>query len=424
MQQQALTQVPWKPPRQGRLDDEYLLAQESQKFSMRNDYCQTYVDTGLRPQNFIRDIDMDSRYAEYVKLSQLITLKDKILRARATPAMSLRCDIKRMDLRELGTKFDVVLIDPPWKEYHDRVGGLYIPNENLAPWTYEEIEALKISEITESQSFLFLWCGETHLEDGRALFKKWGFRRIEDICWVKTNRSAKQADGTADKVLTATMVEDTSFLGRSKEHCLMGIRGTVKRSEDFHLIHANVDTDVIIHEEFHCGSTQKPTELYEIIEHFCLGRRRLELFGNDRNIRDGWLTLGESLTTSSFQRDMYLRWFLGSKKWPEAKTYEGGRLVGSTQEIEILRPKSPGRGINQVEALEDRRPLPEELGELATKKAARGDHGTKALAIEYWKGDGEMLDSSSDDEKAKPSKAPPPMFFGHHGVIPPRPKFS
>ena len=38
-------------------------------------------------------------------------------------------------------------------------------------------------------------------------------------------------------------------------------------------------------------STQKPKELYDIIERFCLGRRRLELFGSDHNIRDGWITV-------------------------------------------------------------------------------------------------------------------------------------
>lgn len=31
-----------------------------------------------------------------------------------------------------------------------------------------------------------------------------------------------------------------------KEHCLVGIRGTVRRSTDQWLIHANVDTDVIV----------------------------------------------------------------------------------------------------------------------------------------------------------------------------------
>lgn len=40
------------------------------------------------------------------------------------------------------------------------------------------------------------------------------------------------------------------------------------------------------------GSTEKPAELYSIIEHFCNGRRRLELFGEEHNARPGWLTLG------------------------------------------------------------------------------------------------------------------------------------
>lgn len=40
------------------------------------------------------------------------------------------------------------------------------------------------------------------------------------------------------------------------------------------------------------GSPEKPAELYSTIEHFCNGRRRLELFGADHNVRRGWLTLG------------------------------------------------------------------------------------------------------------------------------------
>ena len=36
----------------------------------------------------------------------------------------------------------------------------------------------------------------------------------------------------------------------------------------------------------------KPPELYTIIENFCLGSRRLELFGSARNCRRGWLTIG------------------------------------------------------------------------------------------------------------------------------------
>jgi len=55
--------------------------------------------------------------------------------------------------------------------------------------------------------------------------------------------------------------------------------GTVRRSTDGHFINANVDTDVLICEQSDYASTKKPEEMYNIVEHFCLGRRRIELFG-------------------------------------------------------------------------------------------------------------------------------------------------
>lgn len=51
----------------------------------------------------------------------------------------------------------------------------------------------------------------------------------------------------------------------------MGVRGNVRRNQDGHIIHANVDTDVIISDEPEYGSTTKPEEIYAVIEHFSLG---------------------------------------------------------------------------------------------------------------------------------------------------------
>lgn len=61
----------------------------------------------------------------------------------------------------------------------------------------------------------------------------------------------------------------------------MGIKGTVRRSTDGDFIHANVDIDLIIAEETEWGCIDKPVEIFHIIEHFCLGRRRLHVFGRD-----------------------------------------------------------------------------------------------------------------------------------------------
>jgi len=94
----------------------------------------------------------------------------------------------------------------------------------------------------------------------------------------------------------------------------------VVRSTDGHFIHANVDTDVLVSEEFDYGSTRKPEEMYELIERFCLGRRRIELFGEVpqathasfdqlanvptlvqmHNIRRGWVTLGNAMPGTNY----------------------------------------------------------------------------------------------------------------------------
>lgn len=110
----------------------------------------------------------------------------------------------------------------------------------------------------------------------------------------------------------------------------MGIKGTVRRSTDGDFIHANVDIDLIISEEAEYGSLEKPVEIFHIIEHFCLGRRRLHVFGRDSTIRPGWLTLGPGLTSSNFDPDVYAGYFAS-----------GQITTGCTERIEALRPKSP-----------------------------------------------------------------------------------
>lgn len=47
----------------------------TQSSNPHNDYCQHFVDTGQRPQNFIRDVGLTDRFEEYPKLRELIRLK-------------------------------------------------------------------------------------------------------------------------------------------------------------------------------------------------------------------------------------------------------------------------------------------------------------------------------------------------------------
>lgn len=50
------------------------------------------------------------------------------------------------------------------------------------------------------------------------------------------------------KAIPPQKKEGTLFL-HTKEHLLMGIKGTIRRSSDYEFIHSNVDLDVIVTEE-------------------------------------------------------------------------------------------------------------------------------------------------------------------------------
>ena len=308
----------------------------------KNDYCLHFVETGERPQNFIRDYEEEKRFLDYPKLNELIKLKNEVLKKRATPPMWLKCDLKTYDLSSLG-KFDVILIDPPLPEYYRRAKSFGVDLAPFEPWTFDEIQNLRVDLIADNCCFLFLWVGSSEgLDKGRELLKNWNFRRCEDIVWIKTNKL------NFTKMSNSSSESEDNLLQHTKEHCLVGIKGAIKRGIDSHFIHANIDTDVIVYEEPPQGSTEKPVELYRIIERFCMGRKRIELFGEDRNKRPGWLTLGLSLSNSNFCLEKYNDYFKGDLCYPDVQGYEGGRYVGCSMEIEGLRPRSPPRQPNPI----------------------------------------------------------------------------
>jgi mRNA m6A methyltransferase non-catalytic subunit len=75
----------------------------TQSLNPHNDYSQNFVDTGQRPQNFIRDTGLTGRFEEYPKLQELIRLKDELIARTAHPPMYLKCDLETYDLVSTGT---------------------------------------------------------------------------------------------------------------------------------------------------------------------------------------------------------------------------------------------------------------------------------------------------------------------------------
>ncbi|KAI0692939.1 MT-A70-domain-containing protein [Cytidiella melzeri] len=310
--------------------DNYVPEEET----IRNDYSQRYVDGGEWPQNWVLGADPQHRFEEYPKQQRLLALKKASVAENALPPTWL-------PYSELSTvhptKFDVVLIDPPFG----------------SSFTWEDLQDLPVPALAADPSFVFMWVGSgagEGLERGREVMAKWGFRRCEDIVWVKTNHTTNRGPGTDPPT--------TSLLTRTKQHCLMGIRGTVRRSTDSWFVHCNVDTDVLLWEGDATDPTLKPPEMHTLIENFCLGLRRLELFGRTRSLRRGWVSAlaeGEEASVGAGQGgDIAMEGEDGPVRWDreawEAKMREfavqgGGKaVVPMTAEIDALRPKSPVRG--------------------------------------------------------------------------------
>jgi N6-adenosine-specific RNA methylase IME4 len=70
----------------------------------------------------------------------------------------------------------------------------------------------------------------------------WGYKRVEEIIWVKTNQ--------LQRIIRTGRTGH--WLNHSKEHCLVGIKGNP-------LVNRNIDTDVIVAEVRE--TSRKPDEV-------------------------------------------------------------------------------------------------------------------------------------------------------------------
>lgn len=316
--------------------------------TVRNDYGARFVDSGLVTPPSAWVPTSDARAAEHPKRRRLLDLKAALVQASAIPRTYLCADLRAwLDphaslgvLEAVG--YDVILIDPPLFSYAWRA-----PHETRhACWTWDEVAQLPIPRLASRESFVFLWVGDGRddgLERGRDCLQRWGFRRCEDIVWAQTESCTQYAPASP------------SLLTPVVQHCLMGIRGTVVRSTDSFFVHCNIDTDVILWPGerpapgMPISLERKPPHLYEIVEHFCLGTRRLELFGTNRNLRDGWLTVGWDVGPQApswpahgalpLDPAAYAAQFVLEP--PHCPLYARSNLVPYSDECEQLRPRTP-----------------------------------------------------------------------------------
>lgn len=200
------------------------------------------------------------------------------------PAQWINCDVRALDMSSLG-QFDVIVADPPW-DIH-----MSLPYGTLSD---DDMRALRLPAL-QKEGLLFLWVTGRAMELGRELLSLWGYMRVDELIWLKTNQ--------LDRLIRTGRTGH--WLNHAKEHCLVGLRSAklpARREDMAPLTHylpwllSGLSTEVIVAQVR--DTSRKPSELYDMIEHMCPGGRKLELFGRSHNVRPGWLTLGNQLKST------------------------------------------------------------------------------------------------------------------------------
>jgi mRNA (2'-O-methyladenosine-N6-)-methyltransferase len=155
------------------------------------------------------------------------------------------CDIRKFDMKRLG-KFTVIMADPPWDIHME------LPYGTMSD---DEMRNLDIGTL-QTDGVIFLWVTGRAMELGRECLKIWGYERIEELVWIKTNQ--------LQRIIRTGRTGH--WLNHSKEHCLVGLKGNPK-------LNRHIDCDVIVAEVRE--TSRKPDEIYGIIERLSPGTRKL-----------------------------------------------------------------------------------------------------------------------------------------------------
>lgn len=199
-------------------------------------------------------------------LQKLTPSKRPIAGATLFPAQWIQCDLRFLDMTVLG-KFAVVMADPPW-DIH-----MHLPYGTMSD---DEMRELGVPAL-QDDGLIFLWVTGRAMELGRECLKLWGYERVDELIWVKTNQ--------LQRIIRTGRTGH--WLNHGKEHCLVGMKGNPKN------LNRGLDCDVIVAEVR--ATSHKPDEIYGIIERLSPGTRKIELFGRPHNAQPNWITLGNQL---------------------------------------------------------------------------------------------------------------------------------
>jgi len=187
----------------------------------------------------------------------------------------IRKDVRFVDWDALSNEiqFDVIMMDPPWQLASANptrgvaLGYKQLPNKDIIEMPIPKLQ---------KNGFLFIWVINARYAFALEMFEKWGYELVDDITWVKTTVNRRLAKGHG------------FYLQHAKETCLVG-----KKGSDPPGLKGNIASDIIFAKRR--GQSQKPEEIYELIEQLVPDGKYLEIFARRNNLRNYWVSIGLEL---------------------------------------------------------------------------------------------------------------------------------
>ena len=170
-------------------------------------------------------------------------------------------------------KYKIIYADPPWS-YNDKMSGhSFSLDHEYETQNKNWIANLKVNEIADKDSVLFLWAVSPQLPEALEVMKAWGFKYITvAFCWSKH---------TKNKIKVTNLGRWT--MGNI-ELCLLGRKGKPQR------IAKNIKQLVEAERTIH---SKKPSEVRDRIVSLMGGVKRIELFAREKI--EGWDVWGNEV---------------------------------------------------------------------------------------------------------------------------------
>lgn len=200
------------------------------------------------------------------------------IRSGAKTVQQVQSEIKRAEriekvatlaapppLSTIARRYPVIYADPPWQYEYTETEARAIENQ-YPTMELAAICALDVASAATDDALLFLWATSPKLVDALAVIKAWGFEYRTNLVWIK------------DKLGMGYYVR------AQHELLLIAKRGTLPTPEA-----ARRPSSVLAAPRG--AHSEKPAEIYDLIERMYPELPRLELFARSAP-REGWAQWG------------------------------------------------------------------------------------------------------------------------------------